>query len=170
MDNLRDQIALIVDADLVDETLKRFKSVLGIEDDVKPILGFTHREIVMLDLDETSFKSAKYWALKDMKRFNLGGFVILRSSMNHYHLVFNRYVSREDNLSVIAWTAVVSGKYQLLKYLGMQCIKKSSTLRVGAKGEKSSPRVVYRHGEQGHAVKEFLRERQLIKRIQKVVS
>lgn len=61
---------------MVDDTLKRFKSVLGIEDVVKPILGFTHREIVMLDLDETSFKSAKYWALKALERFNLGGFVI----------------------------------------------------------------------------------------------
>jgi hypothetical protein len=167
---LRDQIALIVDADLIDETFKRFKSALGIEDVVKPILGFTHREIVMLDLDDTSFKSAKYWALKDMKRFNLGGFVILRSSKSHYHLVFDRYVSREDNLSVIAWVAVLSGKYELLKYLAMQCIKKSSTLRVGMKGDKPSPRVVYRHGNQSHAVKEFLRERQLIKRIGKVVS
>lgn len=85
--------------------------------------------------------------------------------MNHYHLVFDCYVPREDNLSVIAWTAIVSGKTQLLKYLGMQCIKKSSTLRVGTKGNKPSPRVVYRFGEQNYAVKEFLRERRFIKSV-----
>ena len=38
-------------------------------------------------------------------------------------------------------------------------------MRGTLKGEKPSPRVVYRFGEQNHAVKEFLRHRRLIKRI-----
>jgi hypothetical protein len=64
-------------------------------------LGFTHSEIVMLNLDNKSFKSVKYWALKAMERFRFDGFVILRTSEKHYHLVFDRHVFWDVNLSVI---------------------------------------------------------------------
>jgi len=73
-----------------------------------PILGLTDFETVMLDLDDLSFKSAKYWAKKTIEWFELGGFIIFRSSYTHYHVVFDRYVSREENLSVVAWIALLS--------------------------------------------------------------
>lgn len=41
----------------------------------------------------------------------------------------------------------------------MQCIKKSSTLRVGPKGEKPSPRIVYREGNEDTQIKEYLETR-----------
>ena len=47
----------------------------------------------------------------------------------------------------------------------MQCIKQSSTLRVGPKGKKHSPRVVYREGEQEGQIAEFLKMRKYIKRV-----
>ena len=137
--------------------------------DAEPMLGFTSSEIVMLDLDDKSFKSVKYWALKAMKRFRLDGFVILRSSKKHYHIIFNCYVSWNVSLSVIGWVAILSKSVPLLRYLAMQCIKGASTIRISPKGEKPSPRVVYRYGEQDHAVKEFLRERQTIKRISRLL-
>ena len=43
----------------------------------------------------------------------------------------------------------------------------SSTLRVAPKGDKPSPRIVFRYGSQDHGVKDFLRYRKLIKRIHK---
>ena len=88
-----------------------------------------------------------------MKRFRLDGFLILRSSEKHYHVVFDRHISWEINLSVIAWIAVLSRSIKLKDYLAMQCIKRASTLRVSAKGKKPSPRLVYRFGEQNHQIR-----------------
>jgi hypothetical protein len=137
---------------------------------VKPIFGYTDSETVMLDLDDKSFKFTKYWALIAMKRFKLDGFVILKSSPKHYHVVFDCPVSWENNMSVVGWVAVLSKSVSLLRWLAMQCIKKASTLRVSVKGEKPSPRVVYRFGEQDHAVKEFLKKRRRIKQISRLIG
>ena len=143
----------------------------GLEDQTlkasKPILGLTDFETVMLDLDDMSFKSVKYWAKKANEEFRLGGGIILRPSYKHYHVVFDRYVSREENLRVVAWVALLSQNSGLIKWLLMQLIKMGSTLRVAPVPwrDKLSPRLVYRFGCQDHAVKDFLRYRQLIKRI-----
>lgn len=68
----------------------------------------------MLDLDDMSFKSAKYWAELANEKLNLGGYIILKSSEKHYHVVFDRYVPREINLSAVAWVAVLSKSVPLL--------------------------------------------------------
>jgi hypothetical protein len=47
----------------------------------------------------------------------------------------------------------------------MQCIKGCSTLRVSRKGQKASPRIVYRHGKQDHGIKDFLKFRETIRGI-----
>ncbi len=68
---------------------------IGLQDQISkanPILGLTDFETVMLDLDDMSFKSAKYWAELANEKLNLGGYIILKSSEKHYHVVFDRYV------------------------------------------------------------------------------
>jgi len=110
------------------------------------------------------FKFVKYWAELAMKRFRLKGFIILRSSKNCYHVVFDHYVSWVRNLSIVAWVALLSQNKGLIKWLLMQCVKRAS-LRVTPKKEKPSPRVVYKFSEQNHAIAEFLKERKRIKRI-----
>lgn len=59
----------------------------------KPVLGFTDTETVKLDFDELEFRNVKYWAERAMNWFKLGGYIILKSSKNCYHVVFNRSVS-----------------------------------------------------------------------------
>ena len=130
-----------------------------------PILGFTDRHTVKLDLDNMSFKSAKNWAMLVLEKYKLKGFIILESSKKCYHVVFDRYVSWDENLSVIAWVAILSKSLKLKDYLGMQCIKMSSILRLAPKGDKPSPRIVFRCASQDYAIKDFLEYRQLIKRI-----
>jgi hypothetical protein len=129
-----------------------------------PILGFTDHITVKLDLDEMSFKLVMYWAMFVLEKFRLEGFIILKSSKNCYHVVFDRYVTWEENLSIVGWVAILSKSVYLLSYLAMQCIKMSSTLRVAAKGNKPSPRIVYRFGSQDNAIKDSLEYRQLTKR------
>ena len=131
----------------------------------EPLLGLTDPEIVMIDCDNMPFRVVKKFALIVMDKYRLGGFIILRSSKNHYHVVFDRCVSWDDNMSAVGWFSVLSHNPKVKDYLVMQCIKKASTLRVVPTNEKPAPRLVDRFGCQDHAVKDFLRYRQLIKRI-----
>jgi hypothetical protein len=129
----------------------------------KPILGYSDTSTVKLDFDETIFKTVKYWAFRTMKWFRLRGFIILKSSKNHYHVVFDRSVTWERNMHIVAWVALESGNPKLQKYQLMQCIKESSTLRISPKKEKSSPRIVFRYGKKALEVKNFSRYREMIR-------
>ena len=129
----------------------------------KPILGYTDNETVMLDFDNTPFQTVKYWALRTMKWFKLGGFLILKSSENCYHIVFNRKVSWSENMSIVAWVSLLSHHENLKQWFLMQCIKQASTLRVSSKGMKPSPCIVYRFGDQREQIQGFLTYRRLIK-------
>jgi hypothetical protein len=66
------------------------KEGMGLTETLNPSplgLGYTDKSTVKLDFDDAYFKFVKYWALRTMKWFKLRGFIILRSSKNHYHVV-----------------------------------------------------------------------------------
>ena len=65
------------------------------------------------------------------------------------------------------WVAVESQLSKLRDYVFMQAIKESSTVRVGKKLRKPSPRIVYRYGKQDKQIKEFLEMRKTINHISK---
>lgn len=136
----------------------------------KPILGYTDTATVKLDLDNVPFKTAKHWAKRIMEKFNLEGFIILKSSEKHYHVVFGRTVSWAENMSIVAWTCLESKNEPLLKWFLLQCIKGSSTLRVGPKGKKPPPRIVFRYGKQDVQITNFQRYRRRIKRIMRRIQ
>lgn len=135
-----------------------------------PILGYSDKSTIKLDFDDASLKVVKYWALRAMKWFRLRGFIILKSSKNHYHVVFDRSVTWERNMHIVAWVALETGNTKLQKYLVMQCIKEASTLRMSPKKEKPMPRIVFRFGRQDLKIKNFLKQRKLIKRIKTGIS
>lgn len=95
----------------------------------------------MLDFDDTDFKTVNYWAERAMNWFNLGGYIILKSSPGCYHVVFNRIVDWPENMRVVAWVALFSNHEGLQRWHRMQRIKMKSTLRIGPKNEKNSPRI-----------------------------
>jgi hypothetical protein len=130
-----------------------------------PILGFSDTETVKLDFDEVSFSFVKRWALRVMKWFKLRGFMVLKSSETCYHVVFDRVVSWSENMRIVAWVSLQSHSGSLCKWFLMQCIKGCSTLRVSPKREKPSPRIVYRHGKQDQNIRDFLKNRRIIKKI-----
>lgn len=131
----------------------------------KSILGYTDTETVKLDFDDTSFKTVKYWVERTTKWFRLGGYVILKSSEKCYHAIFSRKVSWAENMHIVAWVSLLSRNLKLLKWFQMQSIKESSTLRISAKRRKPPPRVVYRHGKQDQQIMNFLKMRNLVKKI-----
>jgi len=100
-----------------------------------------------------------------MRWFKLKGFIILKSSKNSYHVVFDKKVSWRKNVHIMAWVCLLSKHKKLTGWFIMQCIKEGSTLRVSAKKEKPEPRIVYRYGSQNGQIAEFLAYRSLIKGI-----
>lgn len=127
------------------------------------VIGYTDRETVKLDFDNTPFKDVKHWATRADNFHELGGFLTLKSSDNCYHVVFNRSVDWSENMRIVAWVCQQSKNYKLTGYLVMQCIKEASTLRVSPKGDKLSPRIVYRCGEEDIEIRNFLHYRRKIK-------
>lgn len=133
----------------------------------KPILGYTDTETVKLDFDNTPFRVVKYWALRTMKWFKLEGFLILKSSDKCYHVVFNRSVSWDENVRIMAWVSLLTKHKKLTGWFIFQCIKKGSTLRISPKREKPSPRIVYRYGKQDREICNFLKYRKMMNRFMK---
>ena len=105
--------------------------------------------------------------LRTLNWFKLEGFIVLKSSKDCYHVVFDRMVSWAENIHIVAWVSLQSHIEGLIKYLQMQCIKESSTLRVSSKSGKPSPRIVYRFGKEDCQIQDFLSYRRKIKRIQR---
>jgi hypothetical protein len=118
---------------------------------------------VKLDFDDTPFKTVTHWTERAYSWFKLDRFDIFKSSKNHYHVVFDRRVTWKTNIRVMRWVAMLSQIGKLKDYVLKQGIKGSSTLRVGPKGEKPSPRIVYRFGEQDGEISNFLKKRKEIK-------
>jgi hypothetical protein len=130
-----------------------------------PILGYTDTETVKLDVDDTTFRYVKYWAMIALHKFRLQGVLLLKSSPRCYHVVFNRTVTWSENLRIVAWVSLVAHNMSLLKWLQMQCIKQSSTLRVSRKSVKPAPRIVFRYGRDDAQIHQFLRYRRMLKQM-----
>ena len=128
----------------------------------RPILGYTDRETVKLDFDETSFKIVKYWALRACKWFKLSGFIVFESSPDHFHVIFDRKVSWTKNVHVMSWVATLSVLHKLKDYVLMQCIKEASTIRIGPKKGKPAPREIYVYGSQEEQITIFLNEKKAL--------
>lgn len=62
----------------------------------------------------------------------------------------------------MAWVAIESQILKLKDYVLMQCIKEDSTFKVSPKGNKPSPRIVYRYGKQDGEIRLSLLKRQKI--------
>jgi hypothetical protein len=111
-------------------------------------------------------------------RYNLDGFIILKSSDNihkiwntetnieekvvykykttNYHIVFNRKIKSVSELhSIIAWLCLQTKDWNLIMWFLLQCIKQTLTLRMGFKGKKKPPEIIYRYGKQDKMIKEF---------------
>ena len=105
---------------------------------VKPCIGYTDCETVKLDLDDMSYSRTKEVVTMTMILFNLGGYLILKSSRNCYHAIFDRNVWWGENVAIMAKVTLMLlvKNPKVLKWFLMQCIKGSSTLRVTPKNEK----------------------------------
>ena len=80
----------------------------GRKSSLNAIFGLTNDEAVMLDFDETPFRQARDWALKTMKFWDMKGLIILKSSEDCYHVVFDRPVSWDENVQIMSWVCLLT--------------------------------------------------------------
>jgi hypothetical protein len=136
------------------------------------IVGLSDNRTVMCDLDNVSFKKVKSLAFLTLKRFRLGGFIILKSSRRNYHVVFDKPKRWSEVLKIIASIGINSNNPEVWKWVCMQVRKGFCTLRVSPKpinpeGFKPTPRIVYRYGSQNCQIEWFLTLRRRVLRMVK---
>ena len=135
------------------------------------VFGFTTRRGLMLDLDNTTLTEATQIANKYMKRFGLQGYVIMRSSVNNYQVVFNRYMTWRHTLSClfkIVW------RYHfhehnihpgLTNWAMLQACNGLMTLRISWKKRKKPPKVIKVVGKTDKLIFDYLKTRQEVEKI-----
>lgn len=143
------------------------------------VWGDWDTDTVRLDFDNTILEEVLYWAYRTNFWFKLEGFIILESShrdytakdkhktvfrfrKGNYLVIFNKPVEWSFNVHVMNWTALESGNENLKKYVIMQCIKETSTVRISRKRKKPIPKIIFRYGLQDKQIKKFLETRKLI--------
>jgi hypothetical protein len=143
------------------------------------IWGDWSKDTVRLDWDDTPLNEVKLWGFRALNWFKLEGFIILESSRKNYVIkvkgkilfkyvksnylvIFSRHVKWDLNVRIMNWVALESKNSGLQRYIQMQCIKKTSTVRISSKGDKPSPRIVFRYGCQDGQIEKFLETRRFI--------
>ena len=145
-------------------------------------------DIVKIDFDERDLVSVKRLCRILIERYPVlgGGFIIFQSSVKtrkirdignslsnvstvaycykvkSYHAVFDGIVSKDEFNSILAWLCLHTNDWNLIKWFLMQLIKGTSALRIGFKGKKKPPKIVYRYGNQDKQIAKFLENRNFI--------
>jgi hypothetical protein len=146
-------------------------------------IGDWHADICKVDWDERFFCEVNRYSKILVKRFPVlgGGYIIFQSSTKlhkirndtftdyayayrskSYHTVFNGEVSKDELQSILAWLCLFTKDTKLTTWFLLQLIKGSYTLRIGFKGRKKPPRIVYRYGNQDKGIAKFLKNRKFI--------
>lgn len=128
------------------------------------IVGYTSDHTAMLDLDGLSGNEVKELVDKLLARFKLRGYLILKSSLDGWHVVFDKRLSWKNVLRVIFAVPPCRRRWHgHLSWAELQAIKGFATLRIGNKSHKRSPRMVDAYGSQDGQIAKYLLCRKQVK-------
>jgi len=127
------------------------------------IIGFTDQDTVKLDLDGIPIDGSEMIADYLLTRFGLEGYIILNSSGDNHLVLFNRPVTWEDNTHIMGFASWMIKTEDFNRWLVMQLIKKSSTVRVSAKGDKPAPVQVLEKGTVDNCIQRYRQFVKLVK-------
>ena len=114
------------------------------------VIGFMTDKGVILDLDNMTFKKAEWLARTLLSRYDLEGFLLVRSSEKSYHVVFNRYLSWKKI------TTVLFSLYEAVRYAVFQMKEGCLTLRISKKNGKDKPKILMTVGKTDKLIKDYL--------------
>lgn len=121
------------------------------------IIGTAHSNYVQLDFDNMEFEEVKKICNSALKTFKLQGYLIIESSKNHYHVIFNKRLSYKNALQVLAWVSLEVNKIEVYRYIMQQLLKDETTLRLTKKRKKPIPKPIFVKGKQNGGIKWYLR-------------
>jgi len=139
-----------------------------IKNNYNGIVGFTTSNALLLDLDGTTLTETKTIANTYLERFNLGGYQIMRSSQNNYHIIFNNYFEWKDvctMLTKICWMFHYhkhGSKPHLTNWVILQIVKQSCTLRISEKGKKKPPKLICTKGKTDRLINDYNQIREIV--------
>ena len=84
--------------------------------------------------------------------------IVYRYLKCSYLVVFDRPVRWSTNVKAMNWAGLESGNVDLQRYVRMQCIKQTSTVRISVKKDKRMkpiPKIVFRYGRQDRQTQKF---------------
>ena len=113
-------------------------------------IGFVTTRGVLLDLDNMTFRKAKWIAETILKKYRLQGFLLVKSSEKSYHVVFNRYLSWKKI------TEVLFSMHECVRYAVQQMQNGHLTLRISPKNGRNKPKILMEVGKQDKLIKEYL--------------
>ena len=113
-------------------------------------IGFITTKGVLLDLDNMTFRKAKWIVETLMRKYKLEGFLLIRSSAKSYHAVFNKYLSWRTI------SKVLFSRYECVRYAVMQMQNGHMTLRINRKNGKNQPKTLLKVGKTDKLIKDYL--------------
>ena len=114
-------------------------------------IGFTTTEGVCLDLDYITQEKADKRAVHLLERYKLEGYLLIESSPDHYHVVFNRYTDWRET------TQIVFSTFKAIEWGIWQARKGELTLRLSEKNGKNIPQLIKCVGKTDKLIKDYLK-------------
>lgn len=113
-------------------------------------IGFTTPKGLCLDLDDISLKKSEKLANFLLKKYKLQGYLLIKSSPKHYHVVFNKYLSWKRTLQILARV------FKCIEWALWQIRKGEITLRISPKKGKNLPKIIKCVGKTDKLIKDYL--------------
>ena len=123
-------------------------------------IGFVTEKGLMLDLDNINQKKARKIAQITCKKHKLEGYLLVKSSKNHYHIIFNK--------TNISWRKTLQIIFSLHKcvFWGIQQARKGwLTLRISSKKGKT-PKIIEAKGNTDKLINLYLQHYYLFKEME----
>jgi len=116
----------------------------------KYCIGFVSDKGLMLDLDDCTQKKALSIAEHLLEKHKLEGYLLIKSSPKHYHVVFNRYLSWKKI------SQILFNQYICIRWAIWQMRKGELTLRVSEKNNKNLPKIIKQKGKTDKLISDYL--------------
>ena len=106
---------------------------------------------LVLDVDNMTFRKAKSLAEGYLRIYKLEGYLIVKSSEMHYHIVFNRYLTWKKILHIIFSTVAC------IAWGCHQARKEKLTVRVSKKNGRNKPKIILQKGKTDKLISDYLK-------------
>ena len=114
-------------------------------------IGFTTDKGLIIDLDQIKLEKVTRIAKKLNTQYNLNGYLIMESSPEHYHLIFNEYLNWKDITKIL----FNFNKNSVIGWAINQMRRGDLTLRIST-NRGSKPKIITQEGASDRLINDYL--------------